>query len=197
MNVGAYRSGPSPTYEALFTFSKVQAEAVARDKRRLRFIAFMLIFVAVMCVAGAVALMLISGEVKLAFAPGLAAALPLLAYPSIRARRRELEALDVNVSLCRVTRVVRFESLPSTSVELDASDILALRAREAPLEPVFVPRGGPLPRSSFALVAQTPAGEVPFATPLVCTGRGRVASAQTNLPRTLDDALRRIREAAQ
>jgi hypothetical protein len=132
-----------------------------------------------------------SGTLLFMGLPLVGLAVPLAAA---RGKARAFGELSVDVSFCPQTRTVRFSSHPARVVELPSRDVLAVRYRERALEPVQGVRVS-LPRASFALVAETPQGDVELAVPLVCAGNSFIEAARLHLGAVLADVTRKIAEA--
>lgn len=110
-----------------------------------------------------------------------------------RTKARAYRELWIDVSFSEQQRTVRFSSVGSPDVELPARDIVALRYREQALPTVSAARISH-PRSSFAIVAETPQGDVPVSL-LVCTGATFIATARPHLESQLAAVWRRIEAA--
>jgi hypothetical protein len=184
----AYRTSPEPTYAAITRFSKAplgphRSQAMTMLVGAIVFgVAILGILVFTLVTSGPSGALLVMGL------PLLGVAFVLVA---VRGKGRAYDELWVEVSYCQQTGTVRFSSQPSRVVELPARDVLSVRHHVHALEPHQGFRSS-LPRASFALVAETPQGDVELAVPMVCIGDAFISAARPHLEAELGEVTRRI-----
>jgi hypothetical protein len=188
----AYRTSSGLTYTPITRFWKAPSGPQRRQVVMFTSLGLALAVVTV----GAIVFILVccGGGFRDVAVPALALVLPAFLLASARAKARAHRELWIDVSFCEQQRTVRFSSVSSPDVELPARDIIALRYREQALPTVSAVRTS-YPRSSFAIVAETPQGDVPISV-LVCTGATFIAAARPHLDSQLAAAWCKIAAAA-